>query len=325
MGKTQKRPGQARQPGKRPRRAPARFAEENGTEANSEPHVLEEPRNEMANIVDMPTGSSGNTSRCGGSADELPVEWVTGPDCVSGPVPVVSVFDAIGDHVPLKLREKIWAGEFIGLGVLLKSARDLTREMDQAGGEIVMKGGKLVVQKHLESRPIYNINVWTSAFMVFTSILLEKQPGKAQELLKYMRDIRLAANRSGSSWVRYDEQYRIKKVRYPGSSWGVIDSELWLLYVTSQRANALAGQPRAGNDSNMSPGRTTHAGNISGGHEGDKKQTDNFRAHGAECWGYNKGQCAFGPRCRYRHACSACGGQHPQTQCRQKPRGNASS
>lgn len=48
---------------------------------------------------------------------------------------------------------------FFGMGLLLKSARDLSEEIDQTGGELVMKKGKLVIQKHLSVKPIYNIHL----------------------------------------------------------------------------------------------------------------------------------------------------------------------
>ena len=67
--------------------------------------------------------------------------------------------------------------------------------------------------------------------------MIEKHPGKAQELLKYLRDIRLAAYRAPSAlaWVQYDEQFRLKKSRNPSSSWGVIDNELWLIFMSQRR------------------------------------------------------------------------------------------
>ncbi|VDI02979.1 Hypothetical predicted protein [Mytilus galloprovincialis] len=45
--------------------------------------------------------------------------------------------------------------------------------------------------------------------MVFMSVYIEKYSTRAQELLKYMRDIRLAATRS-ENWATYDEQFRLK-------------------------------------------------------------------------------------------------------------------
>jgi hypothetical protein len=47
-----------------------------------------------------------------------------------------------------------------------------------------------------------------------------------------MQIIRFAASTFlNSGWVEYDEQCRLKKARYPESSWGIIDQELWILLV----------------------------------------------------------------------------------------------
>lgn len=40
--------------------------------------------------------------------------------------------------------------------------------------------------------------------------MLEKYQSEARELLKYLRDIRLAASRS-IAWHKYDEQFRFRK------------------------------------------------------------------------------------------------------------------
>jgi len=148
-------------------------------------------------------------------------------DVVNEPISFVSVFDPIGYHIPQKLKEQIWEGRFIDLSLLLKSARELNMA-DESAGDLIIKGGKLAVERKVQQKSIYNINLWTLAFIIFTNIMIEKHPGKAQELLKYPRDIRLAAYRAPSAlaWVQYDEQFRLKKSRNPSSSWGVIDNEL---------------------------------------------------------------------------------------------------
>jgi hypothetical protein len=58
------------------------------------------------------------------------------------------------------------------------------------------------------------IDKWTSGFMVFDSVLLKRFPSKLQEMFKYTRDIRLAANRS-SGWYRYEEKFRLKVANNP--------------------------------------------------------------------------------------------------------------
>ena len=51
-----------------------------------------------------------------------------------------SVFDPISSHIPVKIKEKIWKGEFIDLNLLLKSAKDLVNE-PSLEGELAIKGG----------------------------------------------------------------------------------------------------------------------------------------------------------------------------------------
>jgi hypothetical protein len=34
-------------------------------------------------------------------------------------------------------------------------------------------------------------------------------------------------------WVKYDEQYRLRKTLSPSSSWDVVDMELWMLSVST--------------------------------------------------------------------------------------------
>ncbi|CAC5401645.1 unnamed protein product [Mytilus coruscus] len=97
---------------------------------------------------------------------------------------------------------------------------------DSHDGDFVLNEGALtVVNKKPDS--LNNIEIWTSAFMIYMAILLEKWPMKAQEYLKYMQSIRLASSRgTNNGWAVYDDQYRLKKERFPSSSWGVIDQEL---------------------------------------------------------------------------------------------------
>ncbi|CAC5401664.1 unnamed protein product [Mytilus coruscus] len=78
-------------------------------------------------------------------------------------------------------------------GLLLKSAADLGSD-STLDGDFVLKGGSLtVVNKKPDS--LNNIEIWTSAFMIYMAILLEKWPMKAQEYLKYMQSIRLVSSR----------------------------------------------------------------------------------------------------------------------------------
>lgn len=135
---------------------------------------------------------------------------------VSRPAAETSMRDPIGSHVPVAIREKIWAGAFNDLPLLVKQARDLQTD-PCITGELVIKNGQLVIEKqHL--KPINNINTWT----IFMAIYLKEFPGKAQDMLKYMHTIRFAAGKQGHlGWAKYDEQFRLKMERHPTSSWGL--------------------------------------------------------------------------------------------------------
>ena len=146
------------------------------------------------------------------------------------PCVTTSTFDPISSHVPQKMKIKIWEDQFIDLSLLLKSARELVDHVDTQG-QIQIRNGTMCLVKQ-KSNSFLSIEKWTSAFIIFTSIILEKYRTRSQELLKYMRDIRIAASRS-SGWFKYDEQFRLQKVANPHSSWGQINSELWLLYITN--------------------------------------------------------------------------------------------
>jgi hypothetical protein len=95
-------------------------------------------------------------------------------------------------------------------------------------GNLAVKEGILSVVDEKNSS-IRNIHAWTSAFMVYASAMLEKWPTKGFEFLKYIQTVRTAASRGcPGGWVLYVEQYRLRKTRFPASSWGVVDSELWM-------------------------------------------------------------------------------------------------
>ncbi|VDI65210.1 Hypothetical predicted protein [Mytilus galloprovincialis] len=207
-----------------------------------------------------------------------------------------SLFDQIGCYVPMKLKDKIWKHEFIDLNLLIKSPRELANFPDHEG-DLVVKGGHMRIES-LPCRAIPNIHTWTSAFMIYMSILLEKQSSLAQELLKYMRDIRFAANKS-HGWGTYDEQFRLRKAQRPQSSWAVINQDLWSFYITTaMRDQGQSNESKVGFSSQSEP---LHSFRQSSGQQNVQQPRT--------CNAYNtKGKrCNFNP-CRFKHGCSACGG-----------------
>jgi hypothetical protein len=161
-----------------------------------------------------------------------PATDFTGPNFAVSeyqPTMVDSAFDPVSAHVPLKLKNQIWEGKFIDLSLLLKSAQEIDGHLESQGS-IELRNGVMCLVKSKNSSYL-TIDKWTSAFVIFMSVVLEKYRTRRLELLKYLRDIRMAASRS-QGWFPYDKQFRLRKQANPQLSWGVINSELWLLYVT---------------------------------------------------------------------------------------------
>ena len=211
----------------------------------------------------------------------------------SQPLQDISCYDSVGSHVPQKIKKQIWECKFIDLSLLTKTACELQDYESQ--GDIQIKEGRLCIVKP-KTNTILTIDKWTSAFIIFTSIMLEKFPTRAQELLKYLRDIRIAATRS-NNWFKYDEQFRLKMANQPQLSWGQINQEFWLLYIsnkdeTIQTYNQTSSQSQSSYPSN--PNRTL----------------------AFYCNHFNKGvSCPFFPKCKYRHASSKCEANHPSIRC----------
>ena len=142
------------------------------------------------------------------------------------------------------------------------------------------------------------------------SVHLEKYPGKAQDMLRYMHNICSTASRvCHNDWSKYDE-------RYPSSSWGIVVYELWVMFVNTPKG--LANSQDETPDHYGSSGINSifqavqslkpilviinHIPSLSSSPA--RKCTRN-------CFALNGGSCTLNPF-KYLHRCSACGGPHPQ-------------
>lgn len=132
----------------------------------------------------------------------------------------------LGYHVDNATKQKIVNGEYINLATLL--VRDANRL--QLSTLSMDSQGQIIAQPKHNHR-LATIEKWTDAFIIYACIYLTAHPSKTHQLFKYMHDVRLGAEKS-QGWVTYDEQYRLRMAINPSNNWGVIDSELWLVYMT---------------------------------------------------------------------------------------------
>ncbi|XP_048743934.2 uncharacterized protein LOC125657358 [Ostrea edulis] len=150
---------------------------------------------------------------------------------LDNPIPLISVSDELGLHVPQTIKHKIWGKEYIELGKVLESELDSER-----GQKFSIVEGQLVMQPKSNTKKITSIDSWTDAFLVFASIYLSRHPADIQGILKYVQTIRLGASRNPTcAWLEYDKQFRLKMSKNTFIAWGSIDAELWLLYMSNHQ------------------------------------------------------------------------------------------
>ena len=224
------------------------------------------------------------------------------------PLAVADLSDDLGSGVQLALKERIWNGEYVELGQLLKMhPSPLDQSLVLAVDSV---GGGLQLRPQSRSPSIRSIEQWTSAMIVFVSIYAERHLSRVRELLKYVTVVRTAAE-CGYNWKDYDVQFRLRHARQPHMSWARVDTELWLLVATAQMRNfrTYGGkQP-----STWFPKR--------GGRRPFQQSTGGTRPRNAGvCFAFNSGQCPRGRQCRYQHKCQRCGdSSHGAAACSRPP------
>ena len=80
---------------------------------------------------------------------------------------------------------------------------------------VIVSHGELLIEPKQQHKQIVNIETWTDAFFIFTSIYCTTHPLK---FLKYILCIRLGSKRCSGGWKAYDEQFRLRMVQDPSSS-----------------------------------------------------------------------------------------------------------
>lgn len=181
----------------------------------------------------------------------------------------------LGYHVDNATKQKIVNGEYINLATLL--VRDANRL--QLSTLSMDSQGQIIAQPKHNHR-LTTIEKWTDAFIIYACIYLTAHPSKTHQLFKYMHDVRLGAEKS-QGWVTYDEQYRLRMAINPSNNWGVIDSELWLVYMTP----------------------------------GIQSNTNRPSSSPNKCFDFNYRDSCNRIHCAYLHQCIRCNNKHPLIRC----------
>lgn len=188
--------------------------------------------------------------------------------------------DELGLGVSQQIRDKITNGEYVDLETLL-----VTSHTEQSRTIVIDNTGNLSLKQNT-GKKITDISTWVNAMLIYTSIYIKAHPSSANDLLKYIYNVKLGAARcAGLGWFNYDQQFRLKRARNQSISWARVDTELWLLYITQGIAPQQAQV-------------TQYQQGVVG-----------------KCYLYNnKGRCGR-PACRYLHRCLKCEGNHSALYC----------
>ena len=201
----------------------------------------------------------------------------------------------IDANVSSKIKRKIWAHEFIDLGLLLTSGSGDTRYHLSVSSPYGSSLPTLAIEPSHKLKAIPNIELWTTAFQIFVGVYTAKFPLDAPALMKYSEVVRDLAAR-GADWRFYDSQFRILRQSNPAEfPWGSTHWELWICAQTFNNAHfSKAPMPAHQNSSNAG-----------------------FVVPKGYCRKFHRGTDCSG--CSFKHQCFKCGAVHPALRCNFRP------
>ena len=217
--------------------------------------------------------------------------------------------------LPRRTVERIHGGEFVEFADF-PVVDGGARAMDQAEQDL---GDRVLVVQALDRRrtrrEVPDASMWGSCFTLFERAALLADPARGPELSAYRETIQRAARTHQWDFVRrYDRQFRQSAAGDASRSWAKLDSTLFMQELAGPQAAYLASGfrgPAGGPDGAPSRKRGREAGSG-----GDPGGPDGKKGPGV-CYRFNEqdGVCQFGARCKFRHACAKCGGDHPGSRC----------
>lgn len=215
---------------------------------------------------------------------------------------------ALASRVPDKIKNQIWAGGFIELGLMLfpGSTRDV---------ELSLGGTMLKIPSTSRPKQLRDIDQWSDAFIIYMAVLLEKPDNVhlAGPMLHYLFTVRELARRT-SYWYDYDFKFRsVKDV--DDIHWDQIHHEFYL--------QALAKNMQSSNFQGQGSNQSRYYKQVPG-QAFQGKQNKNSRWYNSQgdiprgfCYSFHSGfECPNGAAaCPFSHICPQCNDAHSASRC----------
>ena len=161
--------------------------------------------------------------------------------------------------------------------------------------------GKLLVSNAKRRQvEIKDVLTWTEAFTIFQLVLCATFSLRWLDLTKYkLLIIQTARQHPGLAWLEYDLAFRRDAAACDLNDWSKMNLDLYNFHLHSSTSSSLLPRP------SFLPGfPQSSSGSL------DSCRRTPF------CHSWNEGKCQwpFG-RCRFRHNCSNCEGEHTKVDC----------
>ena len=235
----------------------------------------------------IPSGSGSPTVR-GGVVSAFPAISVSsaavGKDFVIGPG---------YSPIPHKLVTKITTGLFVDLADLLPDnlkANESETQMFLEGKLVIASARKRIVE-------IQDILTWVEAFTIYSIVLCASQPARWADLSHYkLLIIQTAKKFPEKAWQLYDTAFRKNEAASGLKDWSKMNPDLYNFHTLVQTPSSSGTSNPKGSASYSGLDHTPNSSQF--------------------CHSWNEGhcRCPFG-RCRFRHACQDCQGDHRSVSC----------
>ena len=193
---------------------------------------------------------------------------------------------AVTATVPERVKQKIWANQFVEMGELLGPEREPVYTLQLLGST----NPTLQMVPKATRRGQLSFSQWTMAWNRFGAILAEQSADLSPKLAHHFETI-FQLEEKGADWLYYDTEFR-QMVHRGEAAWGTTHLELFL------KAHL--------NRKEVTPGSFS-------------KASSPFPR--GVCVAYHSaGHCQKGLQCRFQHRCFNCLGDHPFVRCR-RPQG----
>ena len=138
-------------------------------------------------------------------------------------------------HSQKKLVDKILAGEFVDFADLPPAKGRVKANTHAMEGQIVV----IQAADLLENRKLIpDLATWVQCFMIYSAVLISKEPDRAKNLLAYMSLIaKCSLKYKWPSWVVYDLNFRQEAVETGQRDWSKVEPSIYTQYFTGAAIN----------------------------------------------------------------------------------------